>query len=244
VKYLSGVEHPVTRRLQPLGCGLMLNPASGTTRARMDGYQFAVDNGCYQPSDPAKAQDPDRVAQWLCWMATLPTEGRMFAVAPDVYADAEATWEWSDWWLEAIRWLGWPVALVAQNGAEDHAPMWDEIERWDVLFVGGDTDWKLSSDAADCIREAQLHDKWIHVGRVNTLRRWRWCLDLGVDSVDGTLLAYGPDIHGRKLARWLTMERQPQMWDPVPFTDAEHEAFLRWVETKRTTAASDGTVEM
>lgn len=28
--------------------------------------------------------------------------------------------------------------------------------------------------------------KWVHVGRVNTLRRFAWCEALGVDSIDGS----------------------------------------------------------
>jgi hypothetical protein len=40
--------------------------------------------------------------------------------------------------------------------------------------------------AAVLIREAKWRGKWVHVGRVNTLRRIAWCKALGVDSIDGS----------------------------------------------------------
>jgi len=58
--------------------------------------------------------------------------------------------------------------------------------RFQALFVGGSTRWKLGPHAATLIREAKWCAKWVHVGRVNTLRRIAWCKALGVDSIDGS----------------------------------------------------------
>ena len=137
----------------------------------------------------------------------------LFATAPDVLGDAQATWARSRPWLPLIRNLGIPAAIVAQNGAEDHAPLWDNAHLWDVLFVGGDTTWKLSDDAHDVVREAQFRGKWVHVGRVNSWRRLSLLADWDVDSVDGTYLRFGPDTNGRQLSRWLTrLDTEPTLF--------------------------------
>lgn len=213
--YLSGVECPTTRRLRATGAlGLMLNPAA---HLRHDGYAFAVDNGCYQPARPEWAVDADRVAAWLCWVGTLPRARALFVVAPDVYPSAEQTWAWGDHWLETIRWLGFHVALVAQDGAESFTAMWDEEQRWDWLFIGGTTEWKESTDALDCAREAQLLGKNVHVGRVNTLRRWNRWVAAGADSADGTMLRFGERHNGAILERMLASRTpQPDLFGSLP----------------------------
>ncbi|MBT8228301.1 MAG: hypothetical protein KJO75_22805 [Dactylosporangium sp.] len=43
----------------------------------------------------------------------------------------------------------------------------------------------------------------MHLGRVNSLRRLRHAARIGATSVDGTLLAFGPDRHLPGLPRWL-----------------------------------------
>ena len=57
-----------------------------------------------------------------------------FVVAPDGLCDPEGIWQRAERWLERVRQAGFPVAVVAQDGAEDYGPMWDEEERFDALF--------------------------------------------------------------------------------------------------------------
>jgi hypothetical protein len=201
--YLSGVECAATRRMAASGMaiGLLLQPNSALEPAA-PGYGFwAADNGCFTQGDRF---DPHR---WFAWLARLPDAAVrrrcLFAVAPDALCDAEATWQRSWPWLELVRTLGIPVALVAQNGVEAHVATWDNDECWDVCFIGGDTAWKISSEARDVAREAQLRGKWVHVGRVNSWKRIDRVADWDVDSVDGTFLRFGPDTNGARLARWL-----------------------------------------
>jgi hypothetical protein len=227
---LSGVDCSATRQLEAAGAdvGLLLQPASGLA-GRAQGYRFwAADNCCFSAGASFDA------ATWFAWLTTLPDVAVrrrcLFAVAPDVLGDADASWERSRPWLEPVRSLGIPVALVAQNGAEAHAPTWDAAGEWDVLFIGGAPqcpschwvrsespdrrstcprcscslrEWKLSADAKLCVDEARLLGKWVHVGRVNSWRRLRHLASWNVDSVDGTYLAFGPDRNGTRLAGWL-----------------------------------------
>jgi len=192
-----------TRRMASAGMaiGLMLQPSSALELAAPSYGFWAADNGCFTRGDQF---DPHR---WFAWLAGLPDVGVrrrcLFAVAPDVLSDAEATWQRSWPWLELVRALGVPVALVAQNGVESHVATRDCDECWDVCFIGGDTDWKTSAEARAVAREAQLRGKWVHVGRVNSWKRINRVADWDVDSVDGTFLRFGPDTNGARLARWL-----------------------------------------
>lgn len=161
-----------------------------------DGVAWIADNGCFgkgYPGDDA----------WLAWLGAYTAEERsrcLFAVAPDVVGDAAATLARSMPWLPKIRALGYPAALVAQNGLEDLGVPW---EAFDALFIGGDTAWKLGPHARHLVAEARLRGKWVHMGRVNSERRLRYADAIGCDSVDGTYLAFGPDLNLPNVLAWV-----------------------------------------
>ena len=49
------------------------------------------------------------------------------------------------------------------------------------------------------------------MGRVNSLRRLRLAAADGYDSVDGTFLAFGPDVNLPRLRAWLEPDA-PSLW--------------------------------
>jgi hypothetical protein len=158
-----------------------------------DGAWLCADNGAYgkgYPGDDA----------WWTWLQTLPAERCAFAVAPDVPFDATGTLAKSRPWLARIRSLGIPAALAAQDGIETLDVPWDEF---DVLFIGGTTEWKLGRHARTLIREARLRGKPVHMGRVNSAQRLRYAEHIGCDSVDGTYIAFGPDLNLPDVLAWL-----------------------------------------
>jgi hypothetical protein len=174
-----------------LGC--VDTPAQGNRLP--PGAAWAADNGCFGKGYPGDTA-------WWSWLSNHPADRSrcLFAVAPDVVADAAATAARSTPWLAPIRDAGYPVAYVAQNGLE-HLPVpWDDI---DVLFLGGDTTWKLGPHARRLTAEARRRGKGVHMGRVNSLRRLRYAQAIGCTSVDGTYLAFGPDINLPRLLGWL-----------------------------------------
>lgn len=65
-------------------------------------------------------------------------------------------------------------------------------------------DWKLSPVAAGLVREAKARSKWVHMGRVNSRRRWSYAEYIGCDSADGTFLAFGPDVNLPRLTAWVS----------------------------------------
>jgi hypothetical protein len=151
---------------------------------------WAADNDCFAGFHEGRYLD--------MLQAVTYQSGCLFVVAPDVVADARATLCLFDRWEPVLRCV-WatvneddvepgqlvhqPIAFVAQDGQERLPVPWG---RFQALFVGGSTRWKLGPHAAALVREAKWRHKWVHVGRVNTLRRIAWCKALGVDSIDGS----------------------------------------------------------
>jgi hypothetical protein len=200
VRYLANPSSPKVRDAMRAGdLGQMCTPAEG--RLPLDGVTWAGDNGCFS----SKGYPGEE--KWLAWLEKLTpwADNCLFAVAPDLFnldlGDnmGLASLERSRQWLPKIRALGYPAALVAQNGLTSEDVPWDEI---DALFIGGTTDWKLSSSAQRLAVAAKDHGKHVHMGRVNSGRRWRIAEVFGCDSVDGTFIAFGPDINVDRLAAW------------------------------------------
>jgi hypothetical protein len=161
---------------------------------RPEGVRWAADNGAF-------SDNFDEAKWWRFLEANAYAAADcLFAVAPDVVGDAAATLERSLPWLPKIRALGYPAAFVAQNGIDATGVPWDAF---DCLFIGGTTGFKLGSVARAYAAEAKARGKWLHMGRVNSERRFRYARAIGCDSADGTYLTYGPDTNLPKLLAWV-----------------------------------------
>jgi hypothetical protein len=158
------------------------------------GATWCADNGCYGKGWPG-------YAAWWAWLQQRTPEAGtcLFATAPDVVGDAAATLARSAPWLPRIRELGYPAALVAQDGLELLAVPWDTF---DVLFIGGSTGWKLGRHARQLVKDARARGKWVHMGRVNSGLRYRYAEAIGCQSVDGTFLTHGPDVNLPQVLAW------------------------------------------
>jgi hypothetical protein len=100
------------------------------------------------------------------------------------------------------------VALAAQNGLEHLSVPWGAF---DVLFLGGDTAWKLGPYARQLTGEARDRGLPVHMGRVNSLRRLRYAQAIGCTSADGTYLAFSPDRNLANVLGWIEDTRD-QGW--------------------------------
>ena len=172
--------------------GYIDTPAQGN--ARPDDVTWAADNGCFGKGYPGDEK-------WLQWLADANPERCLFATAPDVVGDAAATLERSAPHLPTIRALGYPAALVAQDGLTETTTPWDDL---DALFIGGSTAWKLGPHAATLAAAARRRGKYVHMGRVNSRRRYQYAEHIGCHSVDGTYLTFGPDKNLPKLLSWVS----------------------------------------
>lgn len=144
--------------------GLLLSPAGWR---RVPWYlPYAMDNGCFTGFDSDAwvdfVQKPDR------------SHPPMWAAVPDAVGDADETSRlWAVWTDE----VPWPKAFVVQDGHEPQDVPNDAY----CVFVGGSTEWKLAN-----AHRFKGVAEWLHIGRVNTLRRLDWAESIGADSVDGT----------------------------------------------------------
>lgn len=153
---------------------------------------WAADNGCF--ARPELYTDDG----YLAWLDALPRNA-LFAAAPDVVADWSATVSRSAPMLARIKCLGFPAAIVLQDGASIETIPWSEC---DSVFIGGSTDWKLGSAVPGLIAEARRRGKWVHMGRVNSWRRLRVASAIGCESCDGNLAAFGPDRWSPMIRDW------------------------------------------
>lgn len=167
-----------------LGCEVeqLLTPLTRRS-IQAPGKHYAIDNGAFATFELKgflsllERQSPERD---LCrWVAV-----------PDVVGSARRTLEVFHRWKKRI---GFPLAFVAQDGQENLEIPWYDCS---AIFIGGSTEWKMSSHAVHIIKAAQAMEKWVHVGRVNTPGRFEYFENLGVDSIDGTGL--GRYAHMRK----------------------------------------------
>lgn len=190
VYFATPSSEAARQRMRDGEIGAIVTPAQGN---RIDGIPvWCADNGRFGTGWPG-------YHRWLRWLTGLPLTGCAFALAPDTPFDAAATLREAARPLRAIRDLGYPAALAAQNGIEHLAVPWDDF---DVLFLGGDTAWKLGPAVRRLAAEARERGKGVHMGRVNSLRRYRYAEAIGCTSVDGTFLRFGPDIRLPELLSW------------------------------------------
>lgn len=196
--YLSSVVKP-GYSVHPC-MGVIITPAHGNrVDTALEGRAWAADNGCFSQGESFKV---GRYITWLEEKVAPWRESCLFATAPDVVCDHEATWRRSALVLPLLRALGYRAAFVAQNGAEASSIEWDAF---DVLFLGGDTEWKLSQRTRRLVEEAKGQGKWVHMGRVNSLKRLQRAALWGCDSADGTYVRFRPDVYVRTVKRWLDM---------------------------------------
>lgn len=205
MRYFATASGPKVRDAMTAGMlGQIATPAAGNRV--QDRVDWIADNAVFAGRYPGDAE-------YLAWLAERADRAAWcrFVVAPDVVADAAATLSLSAPMLPRIRALGFPAALVAQDGLEDLDVPWDDF---DCLFIGGSTEWKIGPAARRLTAEAKARGKWVHMGRVNSRQRLLYAATIGCDSVDGTYLAFGPDRNLPTLLSWLRELEWPTLFDP------------------------------
>jgi hypothetical protein len=166
----------------------------------LEGRAFGVDNQCF-----TKPFNPHRMYRLLQNLAPYRAQCR-FVTVPDIpwvnnerVFDAQITVEMFEEYANHMMFKGWPLAYVAQNGAES-LPF---PEGATTIFIGGDTAWKCSEAALSVIRRAHEQGLWTHVGRVNSKKRLTHFRLAHACSSDGTGAALAPTRVMKQLNHWL-----------------------------------------
>lgn len=187
-----GSHHPkIFEALKQQKIGLM---DSQNNREKKDhGIIWAGDNGCFGDKFNEKL--------WQGWLerSTFYIEDCLFATVPDFLCNHKETLKMFRQYQNIPRDLGYPIAFVAQNGATPKNIPWDDI---DVLFIGGDTEWKMGKKALSVTDAAKQNGKKVHVGRVNGYKRYYYWNEAGADTVDGSTFAFSPEKNLDKVLLW------------------------------------------
>lgn len=197
--------------------GHLLTPMNGNNPETImaTGRPVALDNGCGPRQDGTPGVFDEQ--RWVAFtnaiaairnkrgVAGVMRSRVLWAACPDAVGNAAETLRLWRWYHHQLRGLGFPIAFVAQDGAENLPIPWEKMR---CLFLGGSTAYKESSEARQLVIRAKQHGKLVHVGRVNSERRLRLFDDLGsdargvpyaIDSIDGTQFSMFPD---RYIPRW------------------------------------------
>ena len=144
------------------------------------GMRYALDNGAYGCYLRGESFNEEKFRKLLHEMGP----GADWVVVPDVVAAKSESLRLTFRWLPECQRYCKRVLLAVQDGMipED---IIDYLGPQVGIFVGGTTDWKLEtlpiwgdlSAFCEC---------YLHVGRVNTMKRIKYCQSVGADSFDGT----------------------------------------------------------
>lgn len=148
------------------------------TRRENWGGVFAIDNGAFSGLN--------KQGFYRCLKKHEPyMEKCLFVAVPDIVGNHRRTDELYGLITQEEEMLPWTKkwSFVAQDGIEDARIDWYAIN---YLFIGGTDRFKDSSAAYDVVKTAKALDIPVHVGRVNTAKRFLKYADLGADTCDGS----------------------------------------------------------
>ncbi len=165
---------------------------------RTEGFPYALDNGAWTAYQEGEGFDAVAFCKALTWARSQPVPD--FIVVPDIVGAGRESLAFSLGWIERLD--EWPLLLLAvQDGmGADHLRPY--LSKRVGIFLGGTTDWKLETMRlwGRLAREVACY---FHVGRVNSVRRIRYCQDAGAHSFDGSAASrYAVELskldHGRR----------------------------------------------
>jgi hypothetical protein len=177
---MAYAAHTGTRRnlaaMHEAGWSLLLSPG----KPRDARFAYALDNGAFGAWQRGEPFDVDAFDRHVSAFG----DRAEFIVAPDIVAAGLDSLRLTAEWLPRLAGVGRRRLVAVQDGmtAADVRPY---LSPTVGIFVGGSTAWKLATMRLWGVLARECRT-YLHVGRVNTIRRIRYCADAGADSFDGT----------------------------------------------------------
>lgn len=169
------------KALRDAGWGLLVTPDA----ARTEGFtEYGIDNGAWSAHTKGLDWDSTYRAKFERLVEDYGAAAD-FIVAPDIVAAGAASLARSVEWLPALRSVGCLVLIPVQDDMRPDPSLTRHLGDTVGLFVGGSTEFKIAS-LPTWSWVAREWDCYLHVARVNSVRRIRYCQAYGVDSIDGT----------------------------------------------------------
>jgi hypothetical protein len=153
---------------------------SAVASLRTEDMPYALDNGAWTAYCQGRAFDESAFLRALRKLGA----GADWCIVPDIVAGGHASLELSLRWIPTVLNECSRALLAVQDGLtpEDVKPFVGERVG---IFVGGSTTWKLATMPLWGAL-GQHAGLWVHVGRVNTVRRIHQCGLAGATSFDGS----------------------------------------------------------
>jgi hypothetical protein len=154
---------------------------SATGVLRTEGFStYALDNGAWTAYRQGRPFDERSFLRAVDLLGA----GAQFVVVPDIVCGGLASLRLSERWLPRLEGVGGRRLIAVQNGMVP-TDVRHLLSAEVGIFVGGDSAWKESTLPA-WGKLAEETRSYLHVGRVNTVRRIRLCHQAGAASFDGT----------------------------------------------------------
>lgn len=164
--------------LKQAGWGLLISATDSHIKYDFD--MWGLDNGAWSAYQSGQPWQPEPFIK-LC---NKLGRGAQWVVVPDIVAGGLESLELSRQWLPRLQGVAKHQLLAVQDGMtpSDIEPI---LTGTVGIFVGGSTDWKLSTLHLWGSLAAKV-GCYFHVGRVNSIKRINMCQDVGAHSFDGT----------------------------------------------------------
>jgi len=170
--------------------------------------RWALDNGAWSAYQQGKSFDEDAFSRAIDKVG----EGADWVVLPDIVAGGMASLDLSLKWLHRLRGMPEQQLIAVQDGmcVDD---VRDYLGPMVGLFIGGSTPWKLATlDAWPAL--ARRKGCYLHVGRVNSLKRIKACAQVGANSFDGTSIIAFPDSINMLTRGVISSQQQQSLFNP------------------------------
>ena len=157
---------------------------------RTEGFPYALDNGAWTAHQRGEDFDVPAFEKAV----DLLGEGADWVVLPDIVGGGHRSLAYSLAWLPRLAPLPGRLLIAVQDGIEpaDIAPY---VSGRVGIAVGGSTEWKIRTIPV-WGKFAREHGCYLHILRVNSVRRLNLCRDAQADSFDGS----GPSRFAKHLA--------------------------------------------
>lgn len=189
----SALFHYLSGRY-PGRLGWLFDPLCHQKTALHPWVPFALDNGAYGAFKRGIAWDGEA---WMALLRRVAEAKRTprWVLIPDVVGNREATL--ANWpiYVPLVESIGWPTAFALQDGMG----ILDVPPDASVVFLGGSAEWKWAT-----VEMWAANFKRLHVGRVNSVEKLRYCESLGVESCDGTGWFRDASRKDRDIEAWLS----------------------------------------
>lgn len=155
--------------------GYLVTPFSHTKLSHVVNKNYAIDNGAFSGLDENKFMNIVNNFK--------NNKKELFIAVPDVVGNHKETIKMFYKWRDKLQ--DYNLGFVAQDGMTEN----DIPKDAQAIFIGGTTEYKLGQTAYKVIQKAKENNLWVHMGRVNSLKRIKYAYESNVDSVDGTKYA-------------------------------------------------------